>query len=427
MPASQVYFSELRLFLEDICCDLCLLDDLGKGEMPTDAVRIDREYHLGAPSVFADIRVQVAGQRPFFLEVKFGQPRFELVRRLQRKYGLDTEPIRQAEKLVLVVDVARRNDWAEVEPEIRAVINPKLQLEVWDEAHLQALIQRRLGVNTGAITARRLLTVRDRFEAAMGFQAFGGESLEEYRNDPLRSALLWHLGATQVRLLRQVEGRTPRQMLPPQLYRRVAVMMADLACFSSYVRDTRDPAVIRESLTSFYTKSRYEIIHRGGMLYQFVGDAVIAFFGVPRSLPRSADRCLSVAKSLLDIGDSVATHWQRRIDRVQPSGGAHIGLTMGDVEIMSLRPFSRTRVGAVSDSINLASRLVAAARAGEIVVSNSFFHELTEERKQGFVELEPLEARNVGMIKAWKLSLASRYTSPQEPAQEAAMSALLSP
>lgn len=40
---------------------------------------------------------------------------------------------------------------------------------------------------------------------------------------------------------------------------------------------------------------------------------------------------------------------------------------------------------------------------------------------KGFVELEPLEARNVGMIKAWKLSLASRYTSPPEISEGAAL------
>ena len=185
--------------------------------------------------------------------------------------------------------------------------------------------------------------------------------------------------------------------------------MADLSSFSSFVRDTRDAAIVRESLTSFYTKSRYQIINGGGMLYQFVGDAVIAFFGIPNSEPSSIDNCLTVAKALLDIGDSISDHWQRRIDRVQPAGGAHIGLTTGDVSILSLRPFSRSRIGAVSDSINMAARLLSAAKAGQIVVSNSLFHDLDEDAQQAFEELEPLDARNVGRIKAWKLDLSHRY------------------
>jgi hypothetical protein len=47
------------------------------------------------------------------------------------------------------------------------------------------------------------------------------------------------------------------------------VLLADLCSFSSYIRDTGDAEVVRESLTAFYSKARYQIINNGGMLYQF--------------------------------------------------------------------------------------------------------------------------------------------------------------
>ncbi len=406
---SESYFAVMRLFLEDICCDLCLFEELNQGSQTTDSIRIDREYYLGSRSTFADIRIAPALSRPYFIEVKTGYPDAVLIRHLRRKYGLETSQVKEASRVILVIDTENRKNWPAVEGQIRETLHPGLTLEVWNEHELQRRIHDRLGVNIGAITHEQLLDVRDRIETALGYHAFGGESLENYHNDPLRAELLWHLGAIRLHHLREAGRLSAREVLPPDLYRGVAVLMADLSSFSSFVRDTRDPDIIRESLTSFYTKSRYQIVNGGGMLYQFVGDAVIAFFGIPHAESAAIENCLSVAKALLDIGDSVSDHWQRRIDRMQPMGGAHIGLTIGDVEILSLRPFSRTRIGAVSDSINMAARLLSAATAGQIVVSNSFYHKLDETERDTFTELEPLDARNVGRIKAWKLDLSNRY------------------
>ena len=76
-----------------------------------------------------------------------------------------------------------------------------------------------------------------------------------------------------------------RDIGPPGHYRDVVVVPAELCSFSSFVRDTPNAEVIRENLTSFYSKARYQIINSGGMLYQFVGDEVIGIFGLPDHAP----------------------------------------------------------------------------------------------------------------------------------------------
>ncbi|HMP07409.1 MAG TPA: adenylate/guanylate cyclase domain-containing protein, partial [Lacipirellulaceae bacterium] len=359
---------------------------------------------------FADMRVQPAASPAYFLEVKVGYSNPVLIRHVLRKYGDNATLANDCERLVLVVDTDRREDWPSVLASLKSGLHPKLTLEVWTEQTLRREIFERLGVEFNSLTSHEdLLDVRERLETALGYLAFGGDSLREYRNDPLRAELLWHLGAARLRSLQGDSRKSARDILPPGIYRGVAVLMADLSSFSCFVRDTPDPEIIRESLTAFYSKSRYQVVNGGGMLYQFVGDAVIAFFGVPEADGCSIANSLNVAQSLLDIGVSVSDHWQRRIDRVQAMSGAHIGLTVGDVEILSLRPFSRTRIGAVSDSINMAARLLSAAEPGQIVVSNSFYHKLDEERQRQFAELAPLEAHNVGRVRAWKLDLSSRY------------------
>jgi class 3 adenylate cyclase len=189
------------------------------------------------------------------------------------------------------------------------------------------------------------------------------------------------------------------------LYRNVAVVIADLCSFSSYVRDTRDDEVIRNSLTSFYSKSRHQVINAGGMFYQFVGDEVIGLFGMLQQQENQAARALETARSLVSIGLAVSNDWQRHIDRVQSAKGMHIGIASGDLQIVSLRPFSRTHMGAIGDPLNVAARLTATAGPSEIVVSNAFYNDLPEDAQAAFQESDTVEAHNVGRIKAWKLSV----------------------
>ena len=45
------------------------------------------------------------------------------------------------------------------------------------------------------------------------------------------------------------------------------------------------------------------------------------------------------------------------------------------------------------------------ATADEIIVSNGFYQRLPEAARAAFHEQEPVEAKNVGRIKAWKAAV----------------------
>jgi adenylate cyclase len=165
--------------------------------------------------------------------------------------------------------------------------------------------------------------------------------------------------------------------------------------------------VVRNCLTSFYSKNRFQITNAGGMLYQFVGDAAIALFGLPE--PDDGhdhlQSALNCALALLEIGESVSSEWQRQIDRVQSGSGVHIGVAIGDLQLMPLHPFSRTQMGVVGEAINMTARLHRGTKTGEIVVTNTFFQQLEPEVQAGFDELGLFEAKNLGTIRAWQANL----------------------
>ena len=403
MPPVTSHHGELRLLLEELCCDLCRFEHVIRDGLVPEAVRIDREYWLGAPGAFADIRVAPSGHATYFVEVKFGYRNDVLVAHLLRKYAPPIPGHAATGKIVLVVDCVARPGWDRLETEIAKGLAPGFELEIWDEDRLVAFLTERFGINITSITPAALLDVRQAIDRAKGYHAFGGPSLTEYEHEPLNAELLWHFGFWRLKQLRSAGRATPRDILPPGPYPGVAVVLADLCSFSSYLRDTSDAVIVRESLTAFYSKARYQIINNGGMLYQFAGDEVIGLFGIPEHPDAFTDAVLDTARALCRIGESVSQHWQRRIDRVQNAAGLHVGIAMGDLQIVSLRPFSRLHVGAIGDCINVAARLRALAGQSEVVVSNAFHQTLSEENQRRCSEIEPVEARNVGRIRAWRM------------------------
>jgi adenylate cyclase len=400
------FFRQLRLFLEEICSEICRFRHVEHDGVPPDAVQVSREVDLGIPGAFADIVVEPTGLAPYFVEVKYSYATDRMVQHLVRKYGTRAPSVPGANKLVLVVDAASRTDWPEQEARLRRGLRPDLALEVWDEKRLCSLIHECFKIDLKAITIDSLRDVRGAIDDAKWAHAFG----DQWTGSSYQSPLLWHFGFWRLRQLHQKYGLTPEQILPPGRYRGVVILLADLSSFSSFVRDTRDDEVVRSALTTYYSNSRYAVMNAGGMMCQFVGDEVVALFGVPLSDEGYASRALDCARALVQIGSSVSNKWQREIDRVQASGGVHIGMAMGDVEVVPLRPFCRTHMGVIGDAINMAARLMACAGSSQVVASNTYFQMLPEAERAHFEETEPVEGRNVGLIKSWRLTLPSSFS-----------------
>jgi len=162
---------------------------------------------------------------------------------------------------------------------------------------------------------------------------------------------------------------------------------------------------MRGALTSFYSNSRYAIINSGGMMGQFVGDEVLALFGVPEPEDNVTQRALECARALLQIGNSVSNRWQRQLDRVQPAGGVHLGIAMGDIHVVLYRPFSQTHIGVGGRRGHCPRLLAERQRCGARLSIRA------SEPCKPISEMEPVEAKNVGLIKAWKFHGRSRFST----------------
>jgi hypothetical protein len=171
--------SELRLFLQGICCDYLLFRHLEEG-VPPEAIRIRQEVALGA-GVFADIEVR-AGRRRW---------RGRACRTFARRSGADageSSPYRPrrntaapAARVVVAADGDALGDRTAVERLLREALRPGLALEIWDERHLLQLLGKRFGVSLGALGEDDLLALRNAVDHAKGVHAFG----DGFQNDPV--------------------------------------------------------------------------------------------------------------------------------------------------------------------------------------------------------------------------------------------------
>jgi len=397
---------ELRRFLEELCCSIRRFHHVTTDGVAASDVHIDREVFLGAPGAFADIRVRPPAAPPYFIEVKYGYPADRVTESLLRKFSPASSELPPGSRVIVLVDGLAWASWSAIEKACAGGLRADLALEAWNENDLNERLHKVFGVTLSSLSEESLLEVSAAVDRAKGAYAFETDQ----QGDLLEPALLWHLGWWRVHALRR-KGLTKRTMLAPRVYDDVVVLFADLSGFSAYVRDTGDDSVVESSLAAFYAEARSQIVDAGGMLYQFLGDGVLAFFGIPDLAPGYPAAALECARALLEIGSAVSQRWQRLIDRVQTTGGSHIGMAMGDIQVMSLRPYRRAHVAAIGDCINLAARLASAAGPSEIVAGNRFFQSLPVAGQSGFTDAGALDAHNVGRIQAWRLAPGQRARS----------------
>lgn len=388
---------EVSLLLEELCCDLCWFKHVESG-LPPESIDIDQEVNLGAPDKFADIRVTIEGQPPYFVEIMLGYSSEDLVASVRRNYRSDHRRVKKASKLILVIDESEHS-WPVVLEQLERVLEGRLTLEVWDLRHFLNSVRELFDVEELDISKDSLVELRSKIREAKGKYAFG----EQWRGDPVQANLLWHVGFLRARQLRE-RFRQDNLGLCPGKFSDVVILIAGISSFNKWVRDARDPTSARDALATFYSKARYEILSTGGLLYQFAGDSVYAFYGVPNRPAGYLKAALRSARAIIDLGESISNRWQRHLVREQKARGVHIGIVLGgDVHLVAMTPFAQARLGAVSDSMNIASRLVSAAGPGEILVGNTFYQRLDEETQKLFIERSLAATPEEERLRTYKL------------------------
>ncbi|MBP1180654.1 adenylate/guanylate cyclase domain-containing protein [Methylobacterium sp. PvR107] len=146
------------------------------------------------------------------------------------------------------------------------------------------------------------------------------------------------------------------------------VLFADIRGFTCLC-ETLAPGEVAAFLAAFRTRAAQAIELAGGLVDKFVGDEVMAVFGVPHAAPGDTDRAVAAARSLA----AAMSAWSGERERAGlPPVRIGIGLHRGSVFIGAIGA-ERVEFTAVGDTVNVARRLEQMTRtlACDCIVSEA--------------------------------------------------------
>lgn len=143
----------------------------------------------------------------------------------------------------------------------------------------------------------------------------------------------------------------------------VTVLFADLAG-STPMQEQMDPESVRAFNARYYADMRAAVERHGGRVVKFVGDGVMAVFGVPEVAEDDAPRALAAAVDMVDAFALLAGELRR--DRGVDTA-LRVGVNTGEVVV------DEGDDDIVGDAVNVAARLEHAAPRGGILVGEDTY------------------------------------------------------
>ena len=187
----------------------------------------------------------------------------------------------------------------------------------------------------------------------------------------------------------------------PEERKLATVLFADIVGSTS-LSGQHDPERIRAVFRRTFDHLRSLIETHGGTVEKFIGDEVMAVFGVPIAHDDDAQRAVRCALAI-----------RRETAAFEPAArlevALRIGVNTGDV-IASLDAGDQSLV--TGQAVNIAARLRQAASPGEILVG-ALTKRLTDQGIR-YGEHRIIEAKNIGALEAWPAEQVATATPEQD-------------
>jgi len=156
--------------------------------------------------------------------------------------------------------------------------------------------------------------------------------------------------------------------------RRTTVMFADIRGFTSMTENADAHEIV--ALLNDYFEVMVEVLFKyNGTLDKYVGDELMALFGVPVDHGNST---LSAVQCAIEMQQAITEFNRTRTADNLPPVYAGIGVNTGDVVYGAIGSSKTVQYTVIGDAVNTASRLCSLAGPGEIILSDRTQHEVME-------------------------------------------------
>jgi class 3 adenylate cyclase/tetratricopeptide (TPR) repeat protein len=197
---------------------------------------------------------------------------------------------------------------------------------------------------------------------------------------------------------------------PPQETRKVVTIVFSDLKGSTSLGEALDSEALREVMTRYFDAMRGELERHGGVIEKFIGDAVMAVFGLPRLHEDDALRAVRAAAGM-----------QAALERINGDLQRHYGVQLANRtgvntgEVVAGDPTTGQRL-VTGDAVNVAARLEQAAGEREVLLG-ALTHRLVRHNVE-VEEVEPLElkgkAERVPAFRLVRVRQAAVAPAPRE-------------
>lgn len=156
--------------------------------------------------------------------------------------------------------------------------------------------------------------------------------------------------------------------------RNVTVLMADLRGFTP-MSEKLSPEEVVDALNVFLGTMSSIVMKYGGSVDNFIGDAIMAVFGVPVSKPDDAARAVACA---VEMQNSMAAVNAEIEGRGVPDLLMGIGLSTGEAVAGNIGSEMRVKYSVIGHTVNMAARIEGISDGGQIFASDATLKEVSE-------------------------------------------------
>jgi len=150
-----------------------------------------------------------------------------------------------------------------------------------------------------------------------------------------------------------------------QSHRRdIVVVFGDLRGYTAFA-ETAEPEELLDLLNAYHAAVGPIVTRSEGTLDHFSGDGIMVFFNDPLPCPDAAERAVRMAVEMREALLELQTEWKKRGRQI----GFGIGIAQGYATLGQIGFAERVGYTAIGTVCNLAARLCAEAKDGQILVS----------------------------------------------------------
>jgi adenylate cyclase len=169
---------------------------------------------------------------------------------------------------------------------------------------------------------------------------------------------------------------------------RLTIFFSDIRGFTS-MSEKLQPEEVSSLLNEYFSRMTKIVFLHGGTLDKFMGDAIMAFFGNPIYFADHARRAVGMALEMREEMKRLKADWKRQGREYPVDIG--MGINTGEVVVGNLGSDDFFDYTVIGDDVNLACRLEAIAKGGQIIMSAATHAEVQNDFE--FHKLEPVTVK----------------------------------